>query len=116
MQTLIAGARKVSDFNLFLAAVRNASFSVTAVFAGLGCDSVVGQKLARHFHLPFRSVSLECLEEGSQELLQDLLSAGQVNAVVALWDGSNPEVHHILTQAQKDGLRVQIVRAKPWIF
>ncbi|WP_207261086.1 hypothetical protein [Desulfovibrio sp. Huiquan2017] len=101
---------------LFLKAVRKASFSVTAVFAGPGCDSLVGQKLARQFSLPFRGVPVDCQkEEDVCEYLQGVLTRRKIEAVVALWDGTNLEVHNILIRAQTDGLQVQIARVEPWL-
>lgn len=110
MKVIIAGGRKITDYELLLRAVLNAGFDITAVVSGgaKGADAL-GEQFAAEASLPVYKFPAEWDQFGrAAGPIRNELMAKFGDALIALWDGKSRGTKHMIEQANKHGLRVHV--------
>jgi hypothetical protein len=110
MRTIIAGSRGCTDKRELLAALAECGWTPTVVISGAapGADTL-GEEWAKKFNVPCERYPADWKRLGKSaghQRNQQMATAAE--ALIALWDGTSPGTHHMITAAKRRGLRIHI--------
>lgn len=114
MKVIIAGSRDITDYEVVLAAVREAhnESGITATEIVSGCARGVdrlGEQIARNYGLRLSGYPADWERYGkSAGYRRNAEMADYADALVAVWDGKSRGTMHMINLAREKGLRVHV--------
>lgn len=110
MKTIIAGSRKITDYDRVLGIVADSGFLITTVVCGcaIGVDTV-GEDIAIDFGIPVEYYHADWYTYGKAAgHLRNEEMARNAEALIAIWDGRSPGTKHMISTAKQLGLKVYV--------
>ena len=110
MRTIIAGSRTILEYKYLLECLEKSSIVVTTVISGgaRGPDSL-GEWYAKKNSLPLEVFPAEWSVYGkSAGFIRNELMAEHAEACIILWDGKSSGSKHMMKQARKLGIPVEV--------
>ncbi len=108
MKVIIAGSRTITDYEKLLEAVHDSGFTVSSVISGMatGADAL-GVIYANKNDIPLLEHPANWAKYGkSAGPIRNNQMAQAADALIALWDGKSPGTKHMISTAEKVGLKV----------
>lgn len=119
MKVIIAGSRGITDLETVREAFEDSPFKwsdVNEVVSGEadGVDSI-GEKLAEENNIPVETFPVDNFVDESPSkkvapIFRNEAMAEYADALVAVWDGDSPGTEDMISQAEREDLRVSIHR------
>lgn len=103
MKALIAGSRKILDYDIVDEAIRQSGFDITLVISGAasGVDQL-GEEWARKHNVPISSHPANWARFGrSAGFKRNIEMLDEAEVVIAIWDGKSKGTKHTITEAEK---------------
>lgn len=110
MRTIIAGPRTCTDYFLVESAIAQSGFEITEVCSGRarGVDRL-GEDWAAARGIPIAYFRAEWNHYGlGAGFLRNKEMAEYADALIAVWNGTSRGTNHMITVAQKKGLKIYV--------
>lgn len=110
MKTIIAGSRTITSTIQVYQILGKSNIDITEVVSGgaKGVDSI-GEKWAKRRNLPIKRFNALWSEFGKRAgMIRNVQMAGYADALIAIWDGESNGTKHMIEQAKKEGLVVEV--------
>lgn len=109
MKTIIAGSRKITDYDILEAAIAASGFTITEVISGgaKGVDSL-GEWFATKNEIPLKVFPYLKKYGKAGGPIRNEQMADYAEALIALWDGESRGTAHMINAAKIRGLRVYV--------
>jgi len=111
MKVIVAGSRKIRDYDIVEKAIKESGFEITEVVSGCagGVDESGEQYAARH-GLKLKLFEPEWANHGkSAGMVRNERMARYADALVAIWDGKSVGTKNMIERAKKKGIQVKVV-------
>ena len=114
MKVIIAGSRKIVDYEILKKAIQESGFEITQIISGgaKGADNL-GERYAREMNIPCRVMTANWDFYGLQAGYlrnEDMAKAGE--ALIALWDGKSKGTRNMISIAKRHGLKIYVKELK----
>lgn len=110
MKTIVAGSRTITSTIQVYKILNNSDIEITEVVSGgaRGVDKI-GEKWANRRGLPVKVFNALWSEFGKRAgMIRNVKMAGYADALIAIWDGESSGTKHMIEQAKKEGLVVEV--------
>jgi len=111
MKTIVAGGRDFTDFNFLSTILDKKANSITEIVCGgaKGADAM-GKKWAELRNVPVKMFPADWKRYGrGAGPKRNTEMANYAEQLIAFWDGESKGTKHMINQAKKLGLEVQII-------
>jgi len=108
MRVIIAGSRKIRDFQVVSDAIKESGFEITEVVSGcaIGVDTN-GEIWASLNKIPVKKFRAEWDLYGKKAgVIRNTMMAQYAEALIAVWDGKSHGTKHMIDYAREIGLKV----------
>ena len=112
-KVIIAGGREFKDYNV-VDEVMNANFdvgSLTIISGGARGADMLGQQFALRNDIPLLIFPADWGAHGkSAGYIRNIQMAEEADCLVAFWDGVSKGTAHMIKEAKRRDLRVEVIR------
>lgn len=120
MKVIIAGSRDINDYEELCRAILFSNFDdITEVVSGkaLGVDTL-GERFAKEFEIPLKEFPAKWrpspgVYDKAAGIKRNTEMADYSDGLIALWDGKSPGTKHMISIAEKKGLKVYVHLVSP---
>jgi len=108
MKTIVAGSRKLCDYDLVTKAIDASGFSISEVVSGCaaGVDTL-GERFAKEHSIPIKKMPAQWDVHGkSAGYIRNSEMEKYADALVAVWDGVSSGTKHMIDSAKRGGLKI----------
>ena len=111
MRTIIAGSRKVTDYQSVCRAILKSGWMPTVVLCGMakGVD-LLGKQWAETHGIPVETYPVSEYEWNRYGpragILRNIKMAEHAEALIAIWDGTSPGTGHMIDTARRKKFKV----------
>jgi hypothetical protein len=115
MKVIIAGSRNITDYEEVCRAILFSNFDdISEVVSGKakGVDTL-GERFAKEFDIPLKEFPAKWrpspgVYDKAAGIKRNVEMANYADALIALWDGKSPGTKHMISIAEKKGLKVYV--------
>lgn len=115
MKTIIAGSRTANRYEDLLHAISQCGWNITKVISGgaIGADTM-GELWADEHKIPLQVFEPDWNKYGkSAGIVRNCEMAKNADALIAIWDGKSKGTKHMISEAEKLGLKVYVYYPTP---
>lgn len=114
MKVIIAGSRKITDYEILKQAIIESGFEISQIISGgaRGADAL-GEKYAKEHNIPVRVMSANWDFYGkSAGYIRNEEMAKTGEALIALWDGESKGTRNMISIAKRNNLKIFVKEIK----
>lgn len=112
MKTIIAGSRTFNDYSLLQSVCDEAEITEVVSGTAAGADKL-GERWANERNIPITQFPADWNKWGKRAgFLRNVQMAEYGEALIAFWDGESKGTKMMISEAEKRGLTVRVVKTK----
>jgi hypothetical protein len=110
MKVIVAGSRKIRDYDVVEKAIINSGFNITEIVSGCsGCVDECGEQYGARHGIPIRFFEPSWETHGrSAGMIRNGVMANYADALIAVWDGNSPGTKNMIDTAVNKGIPVKV--------